>query len=64
MNNSKQFTATAHGKRNLRTKVKKYLDIVNSKVGESAALGHFSVSILFGQVENNELKNKYSSIAV
>ena len=32
--------------------------------GESAALGHFSVSIYFGQVDNKESKNKYSSIAV
>ena len=32
--------------------------------GESAALGQFSVSIFFGQVDNKESKNKYSSIAV
>ena len=31
---------------------------------ESAALGHFSVSIFFGQVDNEDSKNKYSSIAV
>ena len=27
--------------------------------GESAALGHFSVSIFFGQVENKEFKKKF-----
>ena len=32
--------------------------------GESAALGHFSVSIFFWQVGNKESKNKYSSIVV
>ena len=32
--------------------------------GESAALGHFSVSIFFGQAHNKESKNKYSSIEV
>ena len=32
--------------------------------GESAALGHFSISIFFGHVDNKESKNKYSSIAV
>ena len=32
--------------------------------GESATLGHFSVSIFFGQVDNEESKNKYRSIAV
>ena len=31
---------------------------------ESAALGHFSVAIFFGQVDNKKSKNKYSSIAV
>ena len=30
--------------------------------GESAALGHFSVSIFFGQVDDKELKNKYLNI--
>ena len=47
-------------------------DILRSEVclfnrissGESAALGYFSVSIFFGQVDNKESKNKYSSIAV
>ena len=32
--------------------------------GESAALGHFSVTIFFGQADNEKSKNKYSSIAV
>ena len=32
--------------------------------GELAALGHFSVSIFFSQVDNKESKNKDSSIAV
>ena len=32
--------------------------------GESAALGYFSVSIFFGQVDNKESKNKYSNISV
>ena len=33
--------------------------------GESAAIGHFSVAIFFGQVlDNKESKNKYSSITV
>ena len=31
--------------------------------GESAALGHFSVSFFFGQVDNKESQNKYDSIA-
>ena len=30
--------------------------------GESAALGHFSISIFFGQVDNKESKNKYSTL--
>ena len=30
---------------------------------ESAALGHFLVSIFFGLVDNKESKNKYSSAA-
>ena len=38
--------------------------IKNYSRGESAALGHFSVSIFVGQVDNKESKNKYSSIAV
>ena len=32
--------------------------------GESAALGHFSIFIFFGQVENKESKNEYSSMIV
>ena len=32
--------------------------------GESAALGNFSGSIFFGQVDNKESKNKYISITV
>ena len=32
--------------------------------GESEALGYFSVSIFFGQVDDEESKNKCSSIAV
>ena len=32
--------------------------------GESAALGHFSVSIFFWQADNKESRNKFSSIAV
>ena len=32
--------------------------------GESGALGHSSVSIFFGQVDNKEPKNEYSSIVV
>ena len=31
-----------------------------SSRGESAALGHFSVYIFFGQVDNKESKTKYS----
>ena len=44
------------------------IDQINDNIklnrGESAALGHFSVSIFFRQVDNKESKNKYSSIAV
>ena len=36
----------------------------NNDRGESAALGHVSVSISLGQVVNKESKNKYSSIAI
>ena len=38
--------------------------IIHPSKGESAALGHFSVSIFFWQVDNQESKNKYRSITV
>ena len=37
-------------------------NIVHYIRGESAALGHFSDSIFFGKVDNEDSKNKYSSI--
>ena len=42
----------------------RWMQYASTYRGESAALGHFSVSISFGHLDSKESQNKYSSIAV